>query len=48
VPDLGLRRKVKGRSSEDPKEVSIVDREGGPRTIDLVERAKFSKRRQSH
>jgi hypothetical protein len=46
VLDLELRRKEEDESTKVLKEISIIDRGGGRRTIDLVlvERAKVSKR----
>jgi hypothetical protein len=48
VPDLELQRKAEEERSEDPEKISIVDRGGSRRTVDLVEEAKVPKREQSH
>jgi hypothetical protein len=45
--DIEFWRKTEGGNAETLKEISIVDREGGQRTVDMVERDKVLKHRQS-
>jgi hypothetical protein len=42
-----LQRITEGESAEVPKDIYIVDRGGGRRTVDLVEEAKVLKREQN-